>query len=92
MTVLDISMDIIVGRPTVREERLVRVLPLYFCAPITVSAPLQLLDATPVVPQTRDAEGQLLDESQQPSHPAGQQGSKTGKELSAPRGRRHSHV
>jgi hypothetical protein len=65
-TILDLGVDMIVERPTVREQRLVHVFPTYLCAPTMPSAPPLSLDASPAVVQTRDATGPLLDVTQQP--------------------------
>jgi hypothetical protein len=77
-TIIDLAINVIVGRPKVRELRLVHVFPYYFCAYMPPSAPPQPLDASPVIQQTPDEVGHMLDASQHPTEPAEHRGRKQG--------------
>jgi hypothetical protein len=85
-TVIDLPIDIIIGRPAIRRSRIVHALPDYFCEPAPPSANQQAPNALPVLPQTRDAADPLPASILQPAKPAGGQSRNKGESLTfAPR-------
>jgi hypothetical protein len=80
-TIVDLPVDLIVGRPTIRHKRIVHSIPDYFCEPATPSTHSQLPDALPVHPQTALAADQLLAPTQQPAKPVEGQSRNTGESL-----------
>jgi hypothetical protein len=80
-TILDLGVDIIVGRPTILRERIARVLPDYFCSPTPPSEGRQLPDVPPVLRQTLDEVEQLTAPTLQPTEPAEERNRNTGKSL-----------
>jgi hypothetical protein len=80
-TVIDLGVDIIIGRPMIRSERIVRYLPGYFGKPSPPSEHPQLPNAFPALQQTRDAVDQPPAPILRPTKPAGGQSRNKGKSL-----------